>query len=250
MWRSTWVVTLVAGSVLAYFATASGQDVPAINVYGPGGPAPAMSDCARTFNARNGANVIVTFGPTSQWRAAASRDADMFYSGAENMMTDFVQAFGEQIDAATIEPVYVRAATIMVRKGNPMKIERFADLLRPGVRIIIVQGSGQTGLWEDIAGRVGDVVTIRALRRNIIAFEPDTATAHNVWNAPNPPDAWISGVVFSWLDGEWGGIMQAASGWALSGPEYLAFIRLLLSGREISSPPKLSSSFVRPRANG
>jgi CubicO group peptidase (beta-lactamase class C family) len=29
------------------------------------------------------------------------------------------------------------------------------------------------------------------------------------------------------LDANWGGIMQAASGWALSGPEYLAFARLL-----------------------
>jgi Beta-lactamase len=29
------------------------------------------------------------------------------------------------------------------------------------------------------------------------------------------------------LDATWGGIMQAASGWSLSGPEYLALIRLL-----------------------
>lgn len=51
---------------------------------------------------------------------------------------------------------------------------------------------GRTGLWEDIAGRVGDIATIRELRRNIAAFEPDTATAHTVWNSPNPPDAWIA----------------------------------------------------------
>jgi len=57
---------------------------------------------------------------------------------------------------------------------------------------MIVQGSGQTGLWEDIAGRFGDVATIRALRRNIVAFEPDTATAHQVWNSPGAPDAWIA----------------------------------------------------------
>jgi len=57
---------------------------------------------------------------------------------------------------------------------------------------MIVQGSGQTGLWEDIAGRFGDVATIRASRRNIVAFEPDTATAHQVWNSPGAPDAWIA----------------------------------------------------------
>jgi CubicO group peptidase (beta-lactamase class C family) len=37
----------------------------------------------------------------------------------------------------------------------------------------------------------------------------------------------VAGVRGPKLDADWGGIMQAASGWALSGPEYLAFIRLL-----------------------
>jgi accessory colonization factor AcfC len=123
---------------------------------------------------------------------AALGDADLFYSGSENMMTDFTSMFSEQIDEATIDPVYVRAATILVHPGNPKRIRDFDDLLRQGVSVMIVQGSGQTGLWEDIAGRTGDVAIIRALRRNIVAFEPDTATAHQVWNAPNPPDAWIA----------------------------------------------------------
>jgi accessory colonization factor AcfC len=63
-------------------------------------------------------------------------------------MTDFVQAFSAQVDVTTIEPAYVRPAVILVRPGNPLKIKRFADLLRPRVRTIIVQGSGQTGLWD------------------------------------------------------------------------------------------------------
>jgi accessory colonization factor AcfC len=71
----------------------------------------------------------------------ASRDADMFYSGAENMMTDFVQTFATQIDVTIVEPVYVRSATIMVHKGIPLKIEHVGDLLRPGVRVMVVQGS-------------------------------------------------------------------------------------------------------------
>lgn len=37
----------------------------------------------------------------------------------------------------------------------------------------------------------------------------------------------VAGIKNPKLDADWGGIMQAASGWALSGPEYLAFIRLL-----------------------
>jgi CubicO group peptidase (beta-lactamase class C family) len=37
----------------------------------------------------------------------------------------------------------------------------------------------------------------------------------------------VAGVGNPKLDADWGGIMQAASGWSLSGPEYLALIRLL-----------------------
>ena len=173
-------------------AATAAQDALTVHVYGPGGPGPAMADCAQTFSARYGVNVIVTAGPTSRWQDAATNDADIFYSGAENMMTDFVNLFGAQIDQATIDPLYVRVATILVHPGNPLKIKRIVDLTRPGVRVMVVQGSGQTGLWEDIVGRFGDVATIRALRRNIVTFEPDTATAHQVWNAAGAPDAWIA----------------------------------------------------------
>jgi len=113
MLRSIPTLAFISAIGLAHAETAAAQEAAAIHVYGPGGPAPAMSDCASAFNSRNGANVIVTFGPTGPWRDQASRDA---------------------------EPVYVRSATIMVHKGNPLKIEHFGDLLRPGVRVMVVQG--------------------------------------------------------------------------------------------------------------
>lgn len=77
MIQSSWLFRLIAGVLLVWTGTVLGQDAPAIHVYGPGGPAPAMLECARTFNARNGSNVIVTFGPTGRWKEAAARDADM-----------------------------------------------------------------------------------------------------------------------------------------------------------------------------
>jgi len=109
-------------------APAAAQDALTVHVYGPGGPGPAMTDSAQTFNARYGANVIVTAGPTANWQDAAMQDADIFYSGAENMMTDFVSEFGAQIDESTIDPLYVRVATILVHPGNPLKIKRLLDL--------------------------------------------------------------------------------------------------------------------------
>src|SRR5215470_4229543 len=193
MARSSWLMSLMAAVMFASGQASIAQnDTATIHVYGPGGPAPAMTECANRFNTLSGANVVVTSGPTTQWLQAASTDADLFYSGSENMMTDFTSTFSGQIDPVTIDPIYARTAVIMVHPGNPKNINAFDDLLRPGVTVMIVQGSGQTGLWEDIAGRTGDVAKIRALRRNIVGFEPDTATAHGIWNGPNPPDAWIA----------------------------------------------------------
>ena len=193
MASSSFVPSLMVAAMLASAQAAIAQnDSATIHVYGPGGPAPAMTECANTFSSLSGTNVVVTFGPTSQWMQAALSNADLFYSGSENMMTDFTSMFSGQIDQATIDPIYVRTAIIMVHPGNPKNIKDFDDLLRPGVTVMIVQGSGQTGLWEDIAGRTGELAIIRALRGNIVAFEPDTTTAHGVWNGPNPPDAWIA----------------------------------------------------------
>ena len=192
MASSSSVLSLMVAAMLASGQAGIAQNAVTIHVYGPNGPAPAMTECANTFSALSSANVVVTSGPTSQWMQAALDDADLFYSGSENMMTDFTSVFSEQIDQATIDPIYVRTAIIMVHPGDPKHIKDFDDLLRPDVTVMIVQGSGQTGLWEDIAGRTGDVAVIRALRRNIVAFEPDTTTAHGVWNGMNPPDAWIA----------------------------------------------------------
>ena len=54
-------------------------------------------------------------------------------------------------DKSRVE-LYVRPAGILVRKDNPKKIKSFDDLTRSGVRIVDVNGAGQLGLWEDLAG--------------------------------------------------------------------------------------------------
>ena len=93
-------------------------------VYGPGGPLPAMKDAAAAFERRSGVHVVVTGGPTAPWLAKARTDADVFFSGAENMMTDYVKQLADTSGAgsprpgrivdSTIEPLYLRPAAILV----------------------------------------------------------------------------------------------------------------------------------------
>lgn len=105
--------------------------IAAINVYGPGGPAPAMHEAAKQFQNKTGVDVHVTAGPTPQWADKAKLDADVIYSGSEAMMSDLESVFTDKIVKDSIEPLYLRPAAILVRKGNPKHIQGFKDLSKP-----------------------------------------------------------------------------------------------------------------------
>ena len=180
--------TLLCAVALALSAPAGAE---VLHVYGPGGPAPAMMEAAKVYRARTGTEVRVVAGPTKEWIGKAKDDADLVYSGAENMMTDFVRDMEGRIDEQTIDPLYLRVSNILVRPGNPRRIRGLRDLMVPGRKVIVVQGSGQAGLWEDMAGRTGDVRMVRALRRNIVNYAATSADAKAKWIADPSIDAWV-----------------------------------------------------------
>lgn len=163
-----------------------------LHVYGPGGPAPAMKRAAAEYGAAHGISVVVTAGPTPQWQASAMQDADVIYSGAENMMSGFDTALPGLFDLRDATPLYLRPSVILVRPGNPRHIRGLRDLLTPGLRVLTVAGAGQTGLWEDMAGRTGDIRIVRALRANIAFPEAaNSAIAKQRWQDDTTLDAWI-----------------------------------------------------------
>ena len=83
-----------------------------IHVYGPGGPAPAMKTAAEHFEQQTGTRVTIISGPLPKWEDAARLDADLVFSGSENMMTDFVRVFERQIAAFYPQP-QLPPATVM-----------------------------------------------------------------------------------------------------------------------------------------
>lgn len=160
-------------------------------VYGPGGPLPAVKEAAEAFGKVAGVKVEVTGGPTDQWLAKARDDADVVFSGAEYMMTDLVKAMEGRIDESTVASLYLRPSAILVRPGNPKGIKDLPDLAKPGVKVLVVQGAGQTGMWEDMAGKQGDIGLVRALRKNIAKHAPNTGAAKQLWTDDPSFDAWI-----------------------------------------------------------
>jgi intracellular sulfur oxidation DsrE/DsrF family protein len=57
---------------------------------------------------------------------------------------------------------------------------------------MVVNGSGQTGLWEDMAGKQGNFRTVRALRKNIVFFASNSTEARRTWLARKDIDAWLT----------------------------------------------------------
>ena len=160
-------------------------------VYGPGGPAPAMKEAAAAFEKQHGTKVEVTAGPTPTWLEKAKQNADVVYSGSETMMTDFIVAMDGRIVEQTIIPLYLRPLSILVRPGNPKKVSGFKSLLQPGIKILVVNGAGQNGVWEDMAGRKGDIETVRSIRSNITSYATNSAAARQTWTSRPDIDVWL-----------------------------------------------------------
>ena len=77
----------------------------------------------------------------------------------------------------------------MVRKGNPKKIRSLADLAKDNIRLLVVNGSDQVGLWEDIAGVQG---LIPDLQKGITVNVSTSAEAIERWKTTTTLDVWIT----------------------------------------------------------
>lgn len=184
------MLSLFACALWLAAAPVRAQD--AINVYGPGGPASAMQEAAKAFGDTNNVKVNVTAGPTAQWVEKARQDAEVLFSGAENMFTDFAKALPGAFELKDAYPLYLRPVAILVRPGNPKKIRGFRDLLAANVKVLTVAGAGQTGLWEDVAGRTGDIQMVRAFRKNMVFPEAaNSGAAKQQWIDQKDIDAWL-----------------------------------------------------------
>ncbi|WP_103106956.1 extracellular solute-binding protein [Brevibacillus reuszeri] len=160
-----------------------------IHVYGPGGPLGPMKELAERFTKETKLKVEVTAGPEAKWINQAKVDADVVFGGSEYMLQEMVSKYPELIDEKSRTSLYPRAAGILVRKGNPKKVEGIKDLTKPGVKIIDVNGAGQLGLWEDLAGRQG---LIPGIQHNIAISVKSSAEAIELWKNNNQLDAWIT----------------------------------------------------------
>lgn len=181
---------LLLTALLGFSSAAKTKDAETIlSVYGPGGPLGPINELAEQFTKETGIKVAVTAGPESKWIKTAKQDADVIYGGSEYMLRNLMLKYPGLIDEKSKAELFPRAAGILVRKGNPKDIQSLEDLTNNGVKIIDVNGAGQLGLWEDLAGRKG---LISGISRNIHQSVSSSAEAIELWKKSNKYDAWIT----------------------------------------------------------
>ncbi len=153
-----------------------------LSVYGPGGPYLPMRECAEGFNRAGGVRVEVTKGTPQQWFERAGSDADLIYGGAEYMLDDFMDEFPGMIDPATITCLHARIVGVIVRKGNPRRIGRLADLASQQTRVLNVELEKMAELQDRIPG-IRDNIAVSVLTGEQGAQE---------WISNPALDAWIT----------------------------------------------------------
>ncbi len=166
-----------------------------IKLYGAGGPHTAFQKVADEWQKRTGETVEIIAGPEKTWSERAQADADIIWGTSEQSMTAFLETY-KTFSSDQVDPIYIRPAIIAVKTGNPKHIEGFEDLLEDGMKIVVTEGAGVsntsgTGVWEDIAGRLGKLEDIRAFRENIVAFEPGSGASFKTFKEMDA-DAWIT----------------------------------------------------------
>lgn len=177
-------------------------------MYGPGGPHTALIEVAKAYKAKTGKEVIVNFGPQGTWNDKAKMDADILFGASDQSALAIANAHKDRFDVFSIEPVFLRRAIILVRRGNPKNIQGIKDLSGEGIGIIVpedmgVSNTSGTGVWEDMIGRTKDAAKVKAFRKNIISFNPNSGSARKMFLEDERVDAWIT-----WID------------WAKSNPDY------------------------------
>lgn len=177
-----------------------------INMYGPGGPHTALKEAASLYQKQTGIKVNVNYGPQASWNNSVKKDADIIFGSSEQSALAIIRDHSEIFNEKDTIPLYLRKSIILVKKGNPKNIQSIEDLTNNGIGIIVNDGGGRsntsgTGVWEDIAGRIGNINIVKNIRKNIILFAPNSGSARKEFETNPNADAWIT-----WLD------------WAISNP--------------------------------
>jgi len=144
-----------------------------LTVCGPGGPFAPVRECGKSFARSRGESVEVLKSEPSFWRGYWEEGVDVFYGGAPYMLEDFHRQNPDILDLSTLQDLWPRDIGILVRSGNPLRIDSLVDLGRSEARLLDVQ-----------------IEKMEALQKE--AFFGRHTPAHSVLTGEQGRQAWVS----------------------------------------------------------
>jgi accessory colonization factor AcfC len=187
------ILAVLSGAIVAFgTAPACGAEQASgrLVVAGSGGLRAPMEDAAALFAKKRGVAVQVTDGPLDTWaNRVRFGEVDVVFAGAEYQMDEF-QEKELLVQPATRATLAYRVPGILLRPRNPKDFRTFTDVTKPGVRILVVSGDGQAGLWEEVAARAGGLVP--EFRQNIAAWGFTDADAITKWKTDASLDVFLT----------------------------------------------------------
>ena len=189
--RSAWIGVVAIGWLAASGAWAGTP----LMVFGMEGPLLPMRECVDLFSKAQKVSVQIVTGPGGTWIAQAKREGDLVYGNSETSFSALTSRNPRLIDPKSRTTLYLRAAGILVRPKNPKGIQSLADLARNGIKLMDLNGAGQQGMWEDMAGVEG---LIAGIRKNIAVTVETAEDAADRWKDMPELDAWVG--FESWRD--------------------------------------------------
>ncbi len=101
------VVQVSAAHPGARHAVKQEEGLSILRLYGPGGPLGPMKECADKFTEKTGTETSITTGTPPQWMEQSEQNGDLIFEGAEYMLNDFMQAYPDIVDEASVTGLYL-----------------------------------------------------------------------------------------------------------------------------------------------
>lgn len=168
-WRIVTAITMAVALLAACSDATSGagpeaaQDAPGLSVLAFTSSAPGWNASIPAFGkteAGAGISVHTTYGTSRELAQSVldGADADVVYLADQPNMNRLLQKdkIAEDWNAGAFQgQPFSSVSTLVVREGNPLNIQSWTDLLRPGVEVVaanpVLSGSGKWGLLAGYA---------------------------------------------------------------------------------------------------
>ena len=177
-----WV--LYGGCLLLISTATASADTPdkVLRAYGPGGPHHVLQECADLYMKITGVDVAVIKALPYDLERKLPEDGDIYYGGAEYMLEEFDRQNPGVLNMGSSEKLHARRIGIVVRRGNPLKINGIECLSREGVDLLDVKLERMRLFYNDPSDGL----------RNVSRLEYTGRQGLSAWVSSPDLDAWVT----------------------------------------------------------